>query len=130
MKNFTITVIHASFLEEGETPKAVAKVSTSGMDLFRATEYAYRYTNNVDGSWSMKIGEDANDDVEVLAPLIQHKGKAYGLRSTSVGDVMIVDDGEGFTDTFRVAGMGFEPCDPIDYDVVDPQTFTTTSVLA
>ena len=35
MKNFTITVIHASFLEEGETPKAVAKVTTSGMDLLK-----------------------------------------------------------------------------------------------
>ena len=130
MKNFTITVIHASFLEEGETAKAVAKVTTSGLDLFQATEYAYRYTNNVDGSWSMKIGEDANDDVEVIAPLIQHKGKAFGLRSTSVGDVMIVDDGEGFTDWFKVAGFGFEPCEPINYDIVDAQTFSTTSVMA
>ena len=25
---------------------------------------------------------------------------------------------------------GFEPCEPIDYDIVDAQTFTTTSVLA
>jgi hypothetical protein len=100
------------------------------MDLFEATEYAYRYTNNVDGSWSMKIGEDANDAVEVIAPLIQHNGKAYGLRSTSVGDVMIVDDGEGFVDWFEVAGFGFEPCDPISYDIVDAQTFSTTSVLA
>ena len=119
MKNFTITVIHASFLEEGETAKAVAKVTTSGLDLFQATEYAYRYTNNVDGSWSMKIGEDANDDVEVIAPLIQHNGKAFGLRSTSVGDVMIVDDGEGFTDWFKVAGFGFEPCAAIDFETVD-----------
>lgn len=130
MKKFTITVIHASFLEEGETPKAVARVTTSGMDLFQATEYAYRWTNNIDGSWSMKLGEDANDDVEVIAPLIQHNGKAYGLRSTSVGDVMIVDDGEGFVDTFKVAGMGFEPCEPISYDIVDSQTFSTTSVMA
>ena len=130
MKNFTITVIHASFLEEGETAKAVAKVTTSGMDLFQATEYAYRYTNNLDGSWSMKMGEDANDDVEVIAPLIQHNGKAFGLRSTSVGDVMIVDDGEGFTDWFKVAGFGFEPCEPINYDIVDAQTFSTTSVMA
>ena len=130
MKKFTITVIHAMFLEEGEPPKAVAKVTTSGMDLFQATEYAYRWTNNLDGSWSMKLGEDANDDVEVIAPLIQHNGKAYGLRSTSVGDVMIVDDGEGFVDTFKVAGMGFEPCEPISYDIVDSQTFSTTSVMA
>ena len=130
MKNFTITVIHASFLEEGESPRAVAKVTTSGLDLFQATEYAYRYTNNLDGSWSMKLGEDANDDVEVIAPLISHNGNTYGLRSTSVGDVMLVDDGEGFTDYFKVAGFGFEPCEPIDYDIVDAQTFTTTSVLA
>ena len=119
MKNFTITVIHASFLEEGETPKAVAKVSTSGLDLFQATEYAYRYTNNIDGSWSMKIGEDANDNVQVIAPLIQHEGKQYGLRSTSVGDVLLVDDGEGFRDYFRVAGFGFEPCDAVVFNIGD-----------
>ena len=127
MKNFTITVIHASFLEEGEQPRAVAKVTTSGLDLFQATEYAYRYTNNLDGSWSMKLGEDANDAVEVIAPLISHKGKTYGLRSTSVGDVMKVDDGEGFVDYFKVAGFGFEPCEAIDYETVDA---TTTEVLA
>ena len=119
MKNFTITVIHASFLEEGESPRAVAKVTTSGLDLFQATEYAYRYTNNLDGSWSMKLGEDANDDVEVIAPLISHNGNTYGLRSTSVGDVMIVDDGEGFVDYFKVAGFGFEPCDAVVFNIGD-----------
>ena len=119
MKNFTITVIHASFLEEGETPKAVAKVKTSGLDLFQATEYAYRYTNNVDGSWSMKIGADAQDCVEVIAPLIMHNGQQFGLRSTSVGDIMLVDDGEGFQDYFKVAGFGFEPCDAIDFKIGD-----------
>ena len=119
MKNFTITVIHASFLEEGESPRAVAKVTTSGLDLFQATEYAYRYTNNLDGSWSMKLGEDANDDVEVIAPLISHNGNTYGLRSTSVGDVMLVDDGEGFTDYFKVAGFGFEPCDAVVFNIGD-----------
>ena len=115
MKNFTITVIHAAFLDKDEVPTAVARVSTAGLDIFQATEYAYRWTNNIDGSWSMKIGEDANDDVEVIAPLIKHKGSTYGLRSTSVGDVLFVDDGEGFTDYFKVAGFGFEPCDAIDY---------------
>jgi len=119
MKNFTITVIHAAFLEDGETPTAVAKVFTEDMDLFQATEFAYRYTNNVDGSWSMKIGSDANDNVQVIAPLILHEGKQYGLRSTSVGDVMLVDDGEGFQEYFRVAGFGFEPCAAIDFKIGD-----------
>ena len=119
MKNFTITVIHAAFLEDGETPTAVAKVFTEDMDLFEATEYAYRYTNNIDGSWSMKIGADANDNVQVIAPLIEHEGKQYGLRSTSVGDVLLVDDGEGFRDYFRVAGFGFEPCDAVVFNIGD-----------
>jgi len=119
MKNFTITVIHAAFLEDGETPTAVAKVFTEDMDLFQATEFAYRYTNNVDGSWSMKIGSDANDNVQVIAPLILHEGKQYGLRSTSVGDVMLVDDGEGFQEYFKVAGFGFEPCAAIDFKIGD-----------
>ena len=119
MKNFTITVIHAAFLEEGETPTAVAKVFTEDMDLFQATEFAYRYTNNVDGSWSMKIGSDANDRVQVIAPLILHEGKQYGLRSTSVGDVLLVDDGEGFQDYFKVAGFGFEPTEAIDFKIGD-----------
>jgi len=119
MKNFTITVIHAAFLEDGETPTAVAKVFTEDMDLFQATEFAYRYTNNVDGSWSMKIGSDANDNVQVIAPLILHEGKQYGLRSTSVGDVMLVDDGEGFQEYFRVAGFGFEPCAAVDFKIGD-----------
>ena len=122
-----IKVIHRAF---EDTPYTAAVVDCPTDNINEALEYAYRWTNNIDGSWSMKIGADANDDVEVIAPLIQHNGKAYGLRSTSVGDVMIVDDGEGFTDTFKVAGFGFEPCDPIDYDIVDPQTFDTTSVLA
>ena len=119
MKNFTITVIHAAFLEDGETPTAVAKVFTEDMDLFQATEFAYRYTNNVDGSWSMKIGSDANDNVQVIAPLILHEGKQYGLRSTSVGDVMLVDDGEGFQEYFKVAGFGFEPCAAVDFKIGD-----------
>jgi hypothetical protein len=117
MKTFTITVIHAAFLNNDETPTAVAKVHTEGMDLFEATEFAYRYTNNVDGSWSMKIGSDANDRVEVIAPLLLIDGKEYGQRSTSVGDVMLVDDGEGFQEYFKVAGFGFEPCDAIVFNI-------------
>ena len=119
MKNFTITVIHAAFLDKDEVPTAVAKVFTEGLDLFQATEYAYRYTNNVDGSWSMKIGADAQDNVEVIAPLIMHNGQQFGLRSTSVGDIMLVDDGQGFQDYFKVAGFGFEPCDAIDFKIGD-----------
>ena len=61
-------------------------------------EYAYRWTNNVMGSWSIKeqylptrkgepaLNGDYNDDVTVLAP----RPDGMGLRSTMVGDCMIV----------------------------------------
>ena len=78
-------------------------------------EYAYRWTNNVEGSWSIKEstlefepGEvfkngDFNNAVTVLAPLHNVDGKEYGLRSTSVGDEMICDG-----KTYKVSFVGFE----------------------
>ena len=46
-----------------------------------ALEYAWRYTNNVMGSWSLKIGEDANDNVTVLV----EREDGMGLRSSMMG---------------------------------------------
>jgi hypothetical protein len=71
-------------------------------DINEALEYAYRYTNNVDGSWSMKIGSDANDDVTVLAPLHVANGRTYGLRSTSMFDRMVLNG-----KTYKVSMVGF-----------------------
>ena len=68
-------------------------------DVDEALEYAWRYTNNVMGSWSLKIGEDANDDVEVLVK----REDGMGLRSTSMGDRMEIDGVE-----YRVAMVGFK----------------------
>ena len=73
-------------------------------DVDAALEYAYRYTNNVDGSWSLKIGGDANDDVTVLAPLlVTADGRKMGLRSTSMFDRMVVNG-----KTYKVDMMGFK----------------------
>ena len=73
-------------------------------DVDAALEYAYRYTNNVDGSWSMKIGGDANDDVTVLAPLlVTADGRKMGLRSTSMFDRMVLNG-----KTYKVDMMGFK----------------------
>lgn len=72
-------------------------------DVNEALEYAYRYTNNVDGSWSMKIGSDANADVTVLAPLhVRADGRQMGLRSTSMFDRMIANG-----KTYKVSMVGF-----------------------
>ena len=91
-----IKVIHQAF---EDTPETVAVVNCPHAVIEEALEYAYRYTNNVDGSWALMIGSDANDNVEVVKPIENGRGH----RSTSVGDHMQV-----FGKTYRVAGVGFE----------------------
>jgi len=51
------------------------------------------------GSWSKKIGEDANDDVTVLV----EREDGLGLRSTSVFDRMELDGVE-----YEVGMVGFK----------------------
>lgn len=67
-------------------------------------EYAFRWTNNIEGSWSRKIGSDANDAVTVL--MTREDGK--GLRSTSMFDRMIVDG-----KTYEVDMFGFEEVETV-----------------
>ena len=85
---------------EGFTPVALVDVTDlSNHAVQEQHEYAFRYTNNVMGSWSKKIGEDANDDVEVLI----EREDGLGLRSTSMGDRMEINGTE-----YRVAMVGFK----------------------
>ena len=101
-----VAVIHAAF---GDTPHTVALVDVPELpSLSETLEYAYRWTNNVMGSWSIKKeyfedGEkngDYNSNVTVMAPL--HEG-GMGLRSTSMGDQMLVGNKK-----YVVAMMGFK----------------------
>jgi len=84
---------------EGFTPVAEVNAPWFASDIEKALEYAFRWTNNLMGSWSKKIGEDANDDVTVLV----EREDGLGLRSTSMGDRMEVDGVE-----YRVAMVGFK----------------------
>lgn len=83
---------------EGFTPVAAVDAWQFN-DVNEALEYAWRYTNNVMGSWSLKIGEDANDDVEVLVK----REDGLGLRSSMMGDRFEVDGVD-----YRVAMAGFK----------------------
>lgn len=83
---------------EGYTPVATVDAWQFN-DVNEALEYAWRYTNNVMGSWSLKIGEDANDDVEVLVK----REDGMGLRSSMMGDRFEVDGVD-----YRVALAGFK----------------------
>lgn len=109
-----ITVQH--MLQNRETGNVegyrnVAVVDASQSDTVEdALEYAYRYTNNIEGSWSIKeeylpmrdgrmiANGDYNENVAVL--YVRPDG--MGQRSTMMGDRMIVDG-----ETYKVAVMGF-----------------------
>lgn len=101
-----VAVIHTAF---EDTPRTVAFVDIpEGMEDMDALQYAYRWTNNIMGSWSIKEeffedgmkNDDFNSDVTVMAPL--HEG-GMGLRSTSMGDQMLLG-----TKKYKVAMVGFE----------------------
>ena len=102
-----IKVIHRAF---EDTPYTAAVVDCPTDNINEALEYAYRWTNNIDGSQSMKIGADANDRVEVVQPLhVDDKGKTWGHRSTSVRDHM-----EALGRTYEVANIGFVRLKTVD----------------
>ena len=71
-----VAVIHAAF---GDTPHTVAFVDADpSMSLSEKLEYAYRWTQNIVGSWSLKIGDAANSNVTVMGDI----SDGMGLRST------------------------------------------------
>ena len=98
--NQTVAVIHTAFEDK---PSTVALVHTKeGMTLSQKLEYAYRWTQNIMDSWSLKLPMDANDDVTVMGEIVD----GMGLRSTSVGDQILVG-----TEKYVVAPFGFKTLD-------------------
>ena len=111
-----VVVFHKESLdprEENNTMQRVAVVEAPCTDVDEALEYAYRYTNNINGSWSKGEtiewnGEthenpDYNENVEFVGEYpVGKDGTVYGARSTSVGDVMFADSSK-----YEVAGFGF-----------------------
>ena len=96
-ENQPVAVIHTAF---EDSPRTVALVQTKeGMTLDEKLEYAYRWTQNIMDSWSLKLPMDGNDDVTVMGEIVD----GMGLRSTSVGDQMLVG-----TTKYKVAMCGFE----------------------
>jgi len=100
-----VSVIHSAF---GHRPETVASIDAGERDIEAALEYAYMRTQNIQGSWSRPNNPDWSEDVTVLAPLPISKrtGALMGLRSTSVGDIMVIDG-----ERFKVDYIGFESLD-------------------
>lgn len=95
-----VAVIHTAF---EETPRTVALVEVGERTGTSALEYAYRWTQNIMDSWSLKMEADGNDDVTVVGELPVHDGRTFGLRSTSMGDHMLLGNTK-----YKVAMVGFE----------------------
>ena len=100
-------VIHGAF---EDTPRTVAFVEVGERTGTDALEYAYRRTQNIDGSWSKgpviewegqeHDNGDYSEDITVAQPLHVNEGKTYGLRSTSVGDHILFGTVKYVVDSF------------------------------
>ena len=91
-----VAVIHTAF---EDSPRTVAFVEVGERIGTEALEYAYRWTQNIFDSWSLKMPEDGNDDVTVMGEIVD----GMGIRSTSVNDQILMG-----TKKYRVAFAGFE----------------------
>ena len=90
---------------EGHEHIANVIIAGSPININDALEYAYRWTQNIAGSWSMEPNDnpDYNPAVEVVKPLrTWSDGRAMGHRSSMMYDRMIVD---GIT--YEVSAFGF-----------------------
>tara|TARA_B100000902_G_C26924274_1_gene723229 strand:- start:210 stop:521 length:312 start_codon:yes stop_codon:yes gene_type:complete len=93
-----IAVIHTAF-EDKPSTVAFVEVPDDAKSTIDKLEFAYRWTQNIMDSWSLKMPGDSNDKVTVVGDI----SSGMGLRSTSVGDQMLVG-----TEKYVVAPMGFE----------------------
>jgi hypothetical protein len=98
-----VSVVHRAFEDQS---KLVAFIDVDdNMSTNEALNYAFFRTQNLQGSWSRPGNPDWSEDVTVMAelPVSKKTGKEMGLRSTSIGDRIIVGnscfkvDFEGFT---------------------------------
>ena len=104
-------VIHTAF---EDTPRTVAFVEVGDRTGTDALEYAYRRTQNIEGSWSKgpvmewegqdHDNGDYSQDITVMQPLhVDADGKEWGHRSTSMGDQILFG-----TVKYVVGAVGFE----------------------
>ena len=91
-----VAVIHTAF---EDVPNTVAFVEVGERTGTEALEYAYRWTQNIMDSWSLKMPEDGNDDVTVMGEIVD----GMGIRSTSMGDQMLLG-----TTKYLVDMVGFK----------------------
>ena len=84
-RKITATVIHTAFenaprvVATIEIPDEMAAARETGFSA--VAEYCYRWTNNIEGSWS--LGEQDNSDYNENVTSEDDSESEYGQRSTS-----------------------------------------------
>ena len=97
-------MISVTVTYDAAIPYNAASIDVPTNNINEALNYAFRYTQNTDGSWSNKIGSDANENVTVL----HYLNSGSGLRSSSVGDTFTLwFDGRKFK-KFKCMPIGFK----------------------
>lgn len=84
----------------------VATVNTPHEFVSEALEYAWRWTQNINGSWSRPNNADSNDSVVVHAALPTHNGRILGLRSSMIGDTFRINGRSWMVSSFGFTPMG------------------------
>ena len=105
-----VSVVHRAF---EESSKLVAFVDVDdSKTINEALNYAWFRTQNIEGSWSRPNNPDWSEDVTVMAelPINVRTGEEMGLRSTSIGDRIIVGN----------------TCFSVDFDGFNPETEAMT----
>lgn len=119
-----IMVVHSAF-EDAAKIVAIVDIPVEIEDDIEALEYAYRWTQNIHGSWSRgeTVEGQQNDDfnwrVKRLGDLPTHLGDELGMRSTSVRDYMSVVTKMGEIRRYRVASIGFDPVSDADFPMIE-----------
>jgi len=85
------------------THVATVNATRHATTVEQALDFAYRWTQNIDGSWSKYGSPDWHEDVTLRAELPVHQGRTLGLRSSMVGDRFVIDG-----KTYVCAAFGFK----------------------
>ena len=97
-----VAVIHTAF-EDKPSTVAFVEIPNDAKTTLDKLEFAYRWTQNIMDSWSLKMPGDSNDKVTVVGDT---KGGTLGIRSTTVRDQMLIGNKKNV-----VARKGFETLD-------------------
>ena len=97
-------------------------------DSLRVAESAFEATQNIHGSWSLKLGEDANPNLDVLAdlPCVERKGEhvLMGIRSSMGHDVIAIDTEDGSDSLIWYKVGVFSSFEPLSDDLMNKYQLT------